>query len=181
MTLEEFSKLDKSFNETVFIANVNNMFIKFFTNIMLDTLPEVKHFVSDEVYEYGLSLIEEAKKRRCRQMYDELNVKNTIIQSIEQDDDYYVINVILHSRYMNYIISLDDGSYVSGNNTSREQVNYSLVLKKKRVTKQKDIVRKCPSCGASINVNASGKCKYCGTIFNQEDYDWIITSLNKLN
>ena len=181
MTLEEFSKLDKSFNETVFIANVNNMFIKFFTNIMLDTLPEVKHFVSDEVYEYGVSLIEAAKKQRCRQMFDELNVKDTIIESIEATDNEYVINVILHSRYMDYIISLDDGSYVSGNNTSRKQVNYNLILKKKRVAKQKGIVRKCPSCGASINVNASGKCKYCGTIFNQEDYDWIITSLKELN
>ena len=31
------------------------------------------------------------------------------------------------------------------------------------------------SCGASIDVNANGKCPYCGTIYNLEDKDWVLT------
>lgn len=181
MTLDEFKKLDSTFNESMFITKVNNMFVKFFTNIMMDRLPEVKHFVSDKVYEYGESIINAVKSKGWRQMYDELNVKNTKITSYQVTDDNYIIHVLLQSRYMDYIISLDDGDYVSGNNTSRIQVDYDLTLTKKRVTKNQDIVRKCPGCGATINVNSSGKCEYCGSIYNQEDYDWVITSLEKLN
>ena len=115
-------------------------------------------------------------------MYDELNVKSTTIKDIQVTDNEFIIKVYLQSRYMDYIISLKDGSYVSGNNTSRKQVDYYITLTKKRVTKSQDIVRKCPGCGATINVNASGKCEYCGSIYNQEDYDWVITSLEqKLN
>ena len=36
---------------------------------------------------------------------------------------------------------------------------------------------KCPSCGASIDVNRSGHCEYCGTTFDNENYDWILTSI----
>lgn len=39
------------------------------------------------------------------------------------------------------------------------------------------IAKKCPSCGAPINVNLSGKCEYCGSIYNQYDYDWILSKL----
>ncbi len=181
ITVDEFLKYDKSFNESMFITKVNNMFVKFFTDIMMDRLPEVNHFVSDEVYKYGESIINNVKKDGNRQMYDELNVKSTTIKSIEITDDSFIINVYLQSRYMDYIISLDDGDYVSGNNSSRKQVDYNLILTKKRVTQEQNIVRKCPGCGAPINVNASGKCEYCGSIYNQEDYDWVITSLEKLN
>ncbi len=181
ITVDEFLKYDESFNESMFITKVNNMFVKFFTDIMMDRLPEVKHFVSDEVYKYGESIINNVKKDGNRQMYDELNVKSTAIKRIEVTNDSFVIHVYLQSRYMDYIISLDDGDYVSGNNSSRIQVDYNLILTKKRVTKNQSIVRKCPGCGASINVNASGKCEYCGSTYNQEDYDWVITSLEKLN
>ena len=36
---------------------------------------------------------------------------------------------------------------------------------------------KCPGCGAAINVNANGKCAYCGTIYNLVDKDWVLSSL----
>jgi len=181
ITKEELAKLDSSFNESMFITKVNNMFVKFLTSIMMDRLPEVKHFVTDNVYEFGNMIINGAKNNGNRQMFDELNVKDTTIKTITLYEDFYKVNVYLQSRYLDYIISLDDGNYVSGNNSSRKQVDYNIILTKKRVTKNQDIVRKCPNCGASINVNASGKCEYCGSIYNLEDYDWVIASLEKLN
>lgn len=181
MTVKEFMKYDDTFNESLFLSKINNMFIKFFTNIMMDRLEEVKHFVSDEVYAFGENIVNNMKKEGHRQMYDELNVKSSSISSIEVNEDDYIIKVYLQSRYLNYIISLDDGSYVSGDDNNRIQVDYELTIVKKRLTKNRNIVRKCPGCGAPINVNASGKCEYCGSIYNQVDYDWVITSLTKLN
>ena len=36
---------------------------------------------------------------------------------------------------------------------------------------------KCPGCGSNINVNDKGKCNYCGTTFNLEDYDYILVDI----
>ena len=38
-------------------------------------------------------------------------------------------------------------------------------------------MRKCPTCGAIVDVNKNGKCEYCHTIFNLEKYDWVITKM----
>ena len=180
ITLDELKHIDTDFSESMFITKVNNMFVKFLTDIMMDRLPEIKHFVNDEVYAYGEDIIKRVKEKGQRQMYDELNVKDSKIVSTVLGPDELIIKVHLQSRYMEYIISLDDGSYISGNNQSRKEVGYTLTLTKKIAHKDQDIVRKCPGCGAPIDVNASGKCEYCGTIYNQEDYDWVITGLAKL-
>ena len=38
-------------------------------------------------------------------------------------------------------------------------------------------MKKCPSCGANIDSNNTGICSYCGTSYNLEDYDWILTDI----
>ena len=35
----------------------------------------------------------------------------------------------------------------------------------------------CPGCGAPVNVNSNGVCEYCGTVYNTEDYDWILIDI----
>lgn len=181
MTIEEFLVLDKTFNESMFITKVNNIFIQLFSSIMLDELDNVKHFISDEIFNYANEIVLKNKNNGTRQMYDELNVKNSSIHSIEVNENVYTIKVYLQSRYMDYIISLDDGSRVSGNDDSRIQVDYMLTFEKKADFINQGVARKCPGCGAPMNINESGKCSYCGAIYNQEDYDWILTKLEVLN
>ena len=177
MTVDEFKDVDKTFNESMFITKANNIFVKLFTAIMMDKLDEVDHFISDYVMAYAKGIVNGLKDKNQRQMYDELNVKESKISSIDVLDNVYEIKVYLQSRYMDYIISLDSGDTVSGNDQSRIQVDYMLTFRKKKDADTQGIVRKCPGCGATLNVNNSGKCDYCGSIYNQEDYDWVLTEL----
>lgn len=181
MDIKEFKEIDSTFNESMFITKINNVFIKLFTAIMLDNLDNVKHFIGDEVYKYAKDIIDKNKEKNHRQMYDELNVKDSKIVDILVNESVYNIKVLLQSRYMDYIISLDDGSLVSGNNSSRRQVNYELTFTKRKGALTQGIVRKCPNCGATMSVNNSGRCEYCNSIYNQEDYDWVLTELKVLN
>ena len=179
--ISSFLVLDKTFNESMFITKVNNIFIQLFSSIMLDELDNVKHFISDEIFNYANEIVLKNKNNGTRQMYDELNVKNSSIHSIEVNENVYTIKVYLQSRYMDYIISLDDGSRVSGNDDSRIQVDYMLTFEKKVDFINQGVTRKCPGCGAPMNINESGKCSYCEAIYNQYDYDWILTKLEVLN
>lgn len=175
--MDEIIKLDSSFNKAMFITKVNNIFIMLHTAIMLDDLDRVRHFISDDLEQKYEKLLNEHNSNNLRKIYDELNVKTTEIRNFKVQDDKLIINVVLVSRYMEYFLNKKTGEYVSGDNTKRiEKVN-NLVFEKKIGTNYK-LVRQCPTCGASIDVNANGKCPYCRTIFNAEDYDWILTSID---
>lgn len=177
MSIEEFIKIDNGFNESMFLTKVNNIFVQLFTSIMLDEIDNAKHFISDEVYDWAINKLNSVKTNNWRQMYDELNVKETEIRSIEVNESVYTIKVYLQSRYLDYIIDLSNGKIVSGDDYSRRQVNYMLTFTKKVDTKDQHAIRRCPGCGAPLNVNDSGKCEYCGAIYNQEDYDWVLSKL----
>ncbi len=168
----------EEFNEAMFKTKVDNVFVKLYTAIMKGNLDEVSHFISDEVQSKYNAYIEELNAKNLRQMYDELNVKNTKVLSRDITAEKEVVKVELISRYMDYLIDKDTGNVVSGDDTRRvERTNY-LTFEKKISTKEIGLVRKCPGCGASISVNTSGKCEYCGTIYNLEDYDYILVSIN---
>ena len=122
--------------------------------------------------------IDKNKKLNRRQIYDEINVKNTNIidRNITNDKEFVKVEII--SRYMDYVIDLNTGNTIYGDDTRRIEKRNILMFEKKIDAKDTDIIRKCPGCGASMSVNTSGKCEYCGTIFNQEDYDYVLVELN---
>ena len=175
--MEELLKIDSEFNKGMFITKVNNIFVMLHSAIMMDDLDRVKHFLSDEVIEKYEDVLKDLNNRHVRQMYDELNVKDTDIKDVIIKDDCVIINVVIHSRYMDYIVDKDTGKFISGYNDHRiEKTNY-LEFTKKRGAAAYNIDKKCPGCGANIDVNNHGKCDYCGTIFNAKNYDWILTSI----
>lgn len=175
--LDELIKYDTNFNEGSFKSYVANVFVKLFTSVMLDELDNVKHFLSEDVYNQYKSKIDDLNNKGLRQIYDELNVKDSSIIKVSITDTDFIITVLITSRYMDYIVDKNSGNFISGNNQSRIEKNYTLIFTKKRNFLQQGVVRKCPGCGASISVNTSGKCEYCGTIYNLEKYDYILTSI----
>jgi len=165
-------------NEAMFKTKVDNIFVKVYTSIMKQNLEDVSHFIGDSLEEELQTKINNLKSQNKRQMYDELNVKDTRILNRYIEEDKEIVEVELISRYMDYIIDIDTGDLLSGDDTRRKEKTNILRFEKKLDTKEIGIVRKCPGCGVSISVNTSGKCDYCGATFNQEDYDYILMSIS---
>lgn len=168
----------EDFNEAMFKTKVDNIFVKLYTCIMKGDLTDVRHFISEELYNNYINKINELISHNKRQMYDEINVKNTMIINRKILEDKEIIDVEIVSRYMDYIIDINTGDLISGDDTRRIERRNILRFEKKLNTKDFGIIRKCPGCGASINVNNTGKCEYCDTIFNLDDYDYILVSIN---
>ena len=112
-----------------------------------------------------------------RQMYDELNVKSTDIINIDITDEKYIITVRIISRYMDYVVDKKTGKFKRGNNTSRKELENILVFEKLRSANVQGVVRFCPNCGHPMDVNKSGYCEFCHSTYNQENYDYVLTSI----
>lgn len=167
----------EEFNEAMFKTKVDNIFVKLYTSVMKGDLSTVSHFIGDSLEKTLQEKINNLKEQNQRQIYDELNVKDTQIINRIIKEDKELVEVKLISRYMDYIIDIDAGDLVSGDDSRRiEKVNI-LTFEKKLNTKEIGIVRKCLGCGASISVNTSGKCAYCDRIYDQEKYDYVLVSM----
>ncbi len=164
--------MDENFN-----SKVINMVVQFFTCIMKNNLDDVRHFLKEQPISYGQSIIDNMTKLNRRQMYDELNIRNVNINNTSEDDNNYIYDISLEARYLDYQMDIDSGKIVSGNDNQRVMKTYNLKIIKSKNTSEQGMIRRCPGCGASLDVNYSGKCPYCGAIYNQEDYDYQILEI----
>ena len=39
----------------------------------------------------------------------------------------------------------------------------------------------CPSCGAPLDINASARCEYCGSVIKSSDHDWVISRITAIS
>lgn len=179
--MNDLVNLDPTFTESGFKTKVDNIFVMLHMSFMTDNMKRVEHFLSKGVFDEFSNKLNIFNSNNERQMYDELNVKSTDIIDVEVTDDKYIIIVRLISRYMDYIIDKNSCKYKRGNNQSRVEKENILIFEKKRSAKQQGIVRYCSNCGHPMDVNRTGYCEYCHTTYNQQDYDWILTSIETKN
>lgn len=175
--MDELIKLDPTFTESSFKTKVDNIFVMLHMSLMTNNMKRVDHFISDNVYSEFSNKLNILNSNNERQMFDELNVKSTDIINVDIKDDKFIITVKLISRYMDYIVDKDSGNYKRGNNKSRIEKENILIFEKKRNSKIQDVVRFCPNCGHPMDVNKSGYCEYCHSTYNQEDFDYVLTSI----
>ena len=176
--LENLIKEDNSFSEAKFRAKVDNIFIQLYTGVMKQDLEKVKHFLSDEVYEKYNAKIEALKNANQIQVYDELNVSDTNITNIEEFDDRFEINVSLLTKYLDYRIAKDTKKFLSGDRDTRAQKTVTLKFSKIKNAKTLGTARKCPGCGANMDINKNGICEYCGSVYTLREYDWVLERVN---
>lgn len=174
---ENLIKHDSDFAESKFKSKVENTFVQIKLAIVTGKIEKIDHFVNDETYEKIKRKVESDKENNRIHIYDELNVSNVEIIGVEELNDCFKITVKVHSKALEYYIDRESKKYISGNNHSRTEKDTIIEYTKMKNAQEYKVVRKCPTCGAAIDVNANGQCSYCHTIFNLEKYDWVITKM----
>lgn len=176
--LDNLIKQDSDFSESKFKSKVENEFIQIMLSMVSRKTLPIRHFVNDEVYAKIINKINNDVNNGRIQIYDELNVAGVELRNIQELDDKFKIDVVVHSKALDYYLSLATRRYLSGNNTSRTDRDISMTFEKKKDNKELGAARRCPACGANLDVNKTGVCTYCGTILKLENYDWVITHMD---
>ena len=164
---------------TLFKSKASDIFIKLLLGIMSRDLSRVKPFLSDELYNKYLDVVNNDINNNLIHCYDELNVKNIDIVKEVSVDEYYYVFINLTSLYMDYYMNADTSEYVSGVNNRRVEVVHEITFKKK-VGVEKVNVTKCPNCGASVDLEKVSKCPYCNEDLSNINYDYIMCEVSNL-
>ncbi len=177
--IEEIQKYDKDFDEAKFLTKVDHIFIMILTAIMENDISSVKHYLDEDVYNHFNEMVKQYEKENVVRLFDEMNVKSTDIIDYEVNEDSISIRVNLVSRYMDYFID-ENGEFASGINDHRVELNHEIIFTKNLKVKELDELRRCPGCGHSLDINASGLCPYCGQTIDMSKYDYIVSKIDNI-
>lgn len=167
-------------NDELLKGKFSNIFIKLIVGIMSNDLKDIKHYLSDDLYNQLQSMIDQNISNNEIRCFDEPNVKEILIENVEHDQEYEIVYVTLVSRYMDYYIDSNTLEYKRGVNDHRIELNHKLIFKKNNNVSIMNNAIKCPSCGANLDSNNSGYCNYCGVINSAESYDYVLYGVTNL-
>ena len=178
MNINDF---DKTIDEGMFLTKLDNIFIMLYTALMFQDLTRVDHKVSQEVMDQYQPIIDACKPKNQRHMFAQLNVKSSKIDNVYNDEEgNIIVECTLVGRYLDYIMDLSNGEKISGDDKERVERVFKVVLKKSKDARLLSESRHCPNCGQPADLSNTGKCTSCGSIFNLDEYDYIMESINMI-
>lgn len=82
--------------------------------------------------------------------------------------------VVQKIKLYNYTKNVTTNEIVTGDDKNKAEQAFKLVFVKDFVPGHN--VKKCPNCGANIKDATKVACDYCGTVFDNSNYDWYLES-----
>lgn len=175
--INDIKKYDKNFSESSFLSSVDHIVIMLISSISKRNLDNVKHYLSDNVYDKFNELVTNYKDEKIIRKFDELNIKSSEIINYSINDNIINIKVQVITRYMDYFND-ENNKYIHGINDRRIETEHIITFAKKINNNMLNDIIRCESCGHPLNINSNGKCEYCDQVFDMSKYSYIITDID---
>lgn len=178
--LENYMKVNPSFNAENFKVKVKTAFIGIQDSWMRKDMGKVRKYISDGMYQRLNIQFKMMNILDQTNTIDKLLVKNVYIDKIEYDGNYEIIHTAIHASIVDKFVSKKYPQLNSGG--AEDFVEYWTFIKKKGI-QEKNLfnTQNCPNCGAELPKNAGdvSQCSFCKTITNLGDYDWILCEITQ--
>jgi len=139
-------------------------------------------FMSEEIYQSHQMQIDNMKKNKTINVLENIVVGSSEVVRIELGEDYHKIAMRVRASMKDYKVKEDKPEVViegSKQQTPPFTEFWIFIRKSNLKTKVKDGIfdRKCPNCGAPIDIDVAGICKYCNANVVNGDYDWVLSEI----
>jgi hypothetical protein len=183
--LDQLKQQDPEFSKEELLERVGNMYVQLQDAWEAKKWEPIRVMMTDSLFNQFNRQLQEYVEKNQTNHVDRIAVLSSEIVSFSQDEVNDIMKVLLKTRIVDYVTNDADGSLVSGDKNREKFMTYEWTLiRAKGVTShhEKGASRvSCPSCGAPMNINQSGKCEYCSTVLTTGTYDWIISAIRGIS
>ena len=182
---QQVKATDELFNKEEFIAWAKDLFITLQTSWMGRDIETLRTFQTPELFEQSKRQLQGYIDRKQINMLERICVNSANLMSFEQSGDKDILAVKLNTRMIDYIIDENTKAVVKGDKDKNIYSTYKFTFIRKTGVKTKPGMKtvnttNCPNCGAPTQITSAGKCNYCGSVITTGEYNWVLSSIEKL-
>ena len=175
---------DPAFNEANFLADVERAFFtveEAWTELKPDMSRQV---MADGVWQQHKAQIEGYQHNGTRNVLDGLALGKATVINATSDQSYDTITVRLLAACADYDVEEASGKVIRGNkhDMSQWQEDWTFQRSSDATTKSGGgtLQKKCPNCGAPLDLDLAGTCKYCKAPIMSGKYDWVLSRIDQV-
>jgi Tim44-like domain len=179
--MRQLKRADKNFSEAQFKDLASTVFVILRECVERKDLGQARPYVSSSSFRRFISEIDELKNKNWTRHIDKLKIEKVDIINVVHDGPYFYIAVKIDSSAIDYTVSDKDKNLISGKKQKRSFSEKWTFMRSDKVMTPKEsaevMSKKCPNCGAAIEVNALGKCRYCESELTSGNFSWVLSEI----
>ncbi len=185
--MDEYTKLDPNFDASELCSHVANLYVQMQDAWGAKNLEILRPYLADAFYNQMNRQLDEFRKTNRTDHTERIAVLNVILKGFRRANGMDYVIAGLTSRITSYVTDDLTGKVISGSKERELFMEYELELSRKSgILTEHDhdqIIKSetCPNCGAPIDVNATAKCPYCGSIIRSKNITWAVCNMQGLS
>jgi len=175
---------DPDFNPETFKSDVERSFFVV-QEAWSDLKPDLsRRVMADGIWQQHRTQIEGYQSKGIRNMMDGLAIGRVDLLRASSDDQSDTLVTRVTATCADYDVEIASGKVVRGNKHDMEpwQEDWVFQRSSKATTKPGGgtMQQKCPNCGAPLDLDLAGVCKYCRAPVMSGQYDWVLTRIDQV-
>jgi predicted RNA-binding Zn-ribbon protein involved in translation (DUF1610 family) len=183
--MSEYLTLDPTFSESEMREKISNLYVQFQDAWHAKDLTPLRPYLSDAYYAQSDRQLDTYRRNHQTSYIDRISVMDVALSGFKQTDGKDYIYARLKTRITNYVLDDNTGDLVRGSKTAEKFMEYEWEMVrssgKTTVGSTGTVVQNCPNCGATVNINRTAQCEYCGSIITVDSYDWVLGGIKAIS
>jgi hypothetical protein len=139
----------------------------------------IRPYLSDNLFQTQLYWIDAYRTQHLRNRTDNSRIINIQMARVVSDARYDAITVRVFATGLDYT-ETEAGDLVTGSKTSeRNYTEYWTLIRGAGRTGEPKAEACCPSCGAGLDINMAGICKFCNAKITSGEFDWVLSRIEQ--
>ena len=174
---------DPAFEDDKFVADAQRSFFvvqQAWTELKPDMSRRV---MADGIWQQHKVQIEGYQQQNKRNVLEGLAIANAVIIKAESDGGFDTIVLRILAGCADYDIDMKSNKIVRGNKDFNQWAeDWTFQRSSKATTKANGgtMQQRCPNCGAPLDLDLQGVCKYCHEAVMSGDYDWVLIRIDQV-
>ena len=184
--MSEYPTLDPEFDETRITDMLANLYVQMQETWQAKDINPIRPYMTDKFFAQMNNQLEQFRKSGRTDYTENISVLNVGLKGWRQSAGMDYITATLNSRIVSYVLDDRTGKLLSGDRKREKFMQYEIDLCRKSgtLTTENDTqshAAVCPHCGAPINLNASAKCEYCGSVITSVNIEWAVCAMRGIS
>jgi predicted lipid-binding transport protein (Tim44 family) len=173
---------DPRFDRDVFTTQVQRVFF-LVESAWVDRNPDMsRQVMSDGLWQQHRFQIESYRSANKRNVLDGLSCESIGLIAVHTDENYDTITARILAQSSDYDVD-DRGKVVRGSkdvHSWSEDWTFQRAAGARTPEAGGTMADHCPNCGAPLELDFTGVCKYCKALVSNGTYDWVLARIARV-